>query len=71
MSSHSAEEIKIFFDKYDTDHSGFIDTSDLRKICELFFVNIGSPEVESVIVNADAKRDGKVSFDEVCKLFTA
>jgi Ca2+-binding EF-hand superfamily protein len=70
MSSHSPEELQEIFDKYDRDHSGFIDTWDLRQICDLLSVNVGSPEFESVVVNAEEKRGGRVSFDDFCKILT-
>jgi Ca2+-binding EF-hand superfamily protein len=70
MSDRSVEEIREVFNKYDTDHSGFIDSSELKKICELLNVHAESPDVESVMEYADANRDGKVSFDEFSKLLT-
>jgi Ca2+-binding EF-hand superfamily protein len=59
------ERIADAFDRLDVDQSGFISPDDLRDIlCDYTEV-----EIQALIAEIDADKDGQISFDEFKKIF--
>lgn len=67
MSAPSEDEIKQVFDQFDADGSGYIDSSEIAKVCEALGVEASSSDIEAIIAEADSSGDGKVSFEEFKK----
>jgi len=56
---------RVSFAALDTDHDGFLDEKELRKI-------LGSAEdVQKLIRLADKNNDGKIDYKEFCELLRA
>jgi Ca2+-binding EF-hand superfamily protein len=70
MSAPSRDEIKEVFDTFDADGSGYIDSAEIKSVCEQLGVEPSQEEIDAIIAEADANGDGKVSFDEFCKAIT-
>jgi Ca2+-binding EF-hand superfamily protein len=68
MSGPSEDEIRVVFDQFDADGSGFIDAAEIRAICEQLGVTPPYEDVYNIVAEADDNNDGKVSFDEFMKI---
>lgn len=61
---------RFLFDKFDKDHNGYLEKSEIVKLLCFFGGDEWSKEaVENYIDNHDENNDGKLSFEEICKLF--
>ena len=63
--------LRRLFDEFDTDKSGSISNSDLRKLINDagFGDDVSDDEIEQLIARVDTSGDGKVSFDEFLAVF--
>jgi Ca2+-binding EF-hand superfamily protein len=71
--SSAAEEtrstqIRKIFDNFDVNNSGEIDAIELGEVLLAAGVTLADDEIESVIIDADAKTDGKLTFVEFSQL---
>ncbi|KAK8880656.1 Protein Aster-C [Tritrichomonas musculus] len=61
---------RYLFDKFDADHTGFLEKSEVVKLLCFFGGDEWSKEaVENFIDNHDTNKDGRLNFDEICHLF--
>ncbi|UJR09634.1 hypothetical protein I4U23_013867 [Adineta vaga] len=65
----SKQELQTAFKKFDADNSGHITTHELSHILSRMGRHISRNEVEAMIKSLDSSGDGKISFEEFCKLF--
>lgn len=56
------------FCHFDVDNSGYIDAKDLKEAMARAAKLMSQAEINEMIVEADISKDGKISFDEFCKL---
>jgi Ca2+-binding EF-hand superfamily protein len=70
MSAPSEEDMKQAFDEFDVDGSGFIEPSEMAKVCEHLGVEPSQEKMDALLAEADTNGDGKVSFEEFCKVYT-
>ena len=64
------EQILAAFDKLDTDNSGYISKGDLCTILgDTFSMQDCDTIVNDLLAEADADKDGRVSYDEFLQLF--
>ncbi|CAF1538991.1 unnamed protein product [Adineta ricciae] len=66
---YSKQELQAAFKKFDTDNSGYITAHELSHILSRMGRHISQNEVEAMVKSLDASGDGKISFEEFCKLF--
>lgn len=60
---------RYLFDKFDTDHSGFLDKSEVVHLLYFFGGDDwNEDDAERFIDNHDEDHDGKLNFDELCNL---
>ena len=61
---------RLLFDKFDTDHTGYLEKNEVVKLLCFFGGDEWSKEaVENFIDNHDGNNDGKLTFEEICHLF--
>ena len=66
MSAPTRDEIKAFFDQHDDDRSGYLEKSEVPLL--LKEIGLEGVQAEQVMAAADENGDGKLSFEEFCKL---
>jgi calmodulin len=69
FKKYSRQELMGAFKKFDADGNGYISTKELNDILSRMGRHLSRHEVEAMIRTLDANGDGKLSFDEFCKLF--
>lgn len=48
----------------DTDHSGFLEYSEIAKVAAQMGITVNDKEVQEIFEAADSNKDGKISFEE-------
>jgi Ca2+-binding EF-hand superfamily protein len=71
MSGPSEDEIREAFNSVDVDGSGFIESSEMPKVCEHLGVEPSQEAMDALLAEADTSGDGKVSFEEFCKVYNS
>ena len=66
---YSRQELQAAFKKFDADNNGYITTKELRDILSRLGRQVTHKDAESMIRQLDTSGDGKLSFDEFCKIF--
>ena len=66
MSVSEADVQKVFKD-FDIDGSGYIESKEIEKVCEMLGVTPTKDEIEALIKEADLDNDGKISYEEFKK----
>ena len=61
---YNEADIKAVFDQFDADHSGFIDSSEIKKVCELLGVSASKDQIQELMTSADENGDGKIDYKE-------
>lgn len=69
FKQYSKTELMAAFKKFDTDGNGYITTKELDNILGRMGRRVNQKELEAMISSLDKDSDGKLSFDEFCKLF--
>ena len=69
FKKYTKQELQAAFRKFDADNNGYITTSELGHILSRMGRHLSRSDVEAMIKSLDSSGDGKVSFDEFCKLF--
>jgi calmodulin len=69
FKKHSRQDLLAAFKKFDTDNNGYITTRELGDILHRLGRQLSSYEIEAMIRSLDTSGDGKLSFEEFCKLF--
>ena len=67
----SERALRRLFDEFDSDNSGFISPSDVRKLINDagFGDDVSDEEINDRIARVDTTGDGKISFDEFLAVF--
>lgn len=69
FKKYSKQELQGAFKKFDADGNGFITTQELNHILTRMGRHLSQADAEAMIKSLDSSGDGKISFDEFCKLF--
>ena len=69
FKKYSRHEMEAAFKKFDADNNGFITANELHHILTRMGRQLSPKEVENIIKSVDSSGDGKISFNEFCKLF--
>ena len=62
------EKLRIAFDLFDTDKNGIISKDDIINILKMENLYDAKKLVSDLIEPNDINKDGKIDFDEFCKL---
>lgn len=65
----SRDDLKKAFEKFDKDGNGYISSQELSDILARMGRHLSKTDVEAIISSLDSSGDGKISFQEFCKLF--
>lgn len=69
FKKNTQAELQGAFKKFDTDGNGYISSHELSQILSRMGRHLNRNQVEAIIKSADTSGDGRISFDEFCKLF--
>ena len=69
FKQYSRSELLSAFKKFDTDNNGYITSKELGEILDRLGRHVSRRDVEAMIKTMDTNGDGKLSFEEFCKLF--
>jgi len=62
------EELKMAFRMFDKNHDGYIDARELRHVTTTLGHRLTVEEVDNIIKEADLNGDGKLDYEEFCKM---
>uniref|UniRef100_A0A0K0E4K6 Calmodulin n=1 Tax=Strongyloides stercoralis TaxID=6248 RepID=A0A0K0E4K6_STRER len=62
--------LKAVFDELDVDGDSFITRSELRTAFQKMGHNLSDQDIKQIYKHVDANQDGKINFDEFCKMMT-
>ena len=65
---HDKEKLRIAFDAFDIDKNGIINKEDIINILKMDNLYDANKLVSDLIEPNDINKDGKIDFDEFCKL---
>lgn len=69
FKKYSKQELQSAFRKFDADGNGYITSSELNHILSRMGRHLSRHDIEAMVKSLDSSGDGKISFDEFCKLF--
>jgi Ca2+-binding EF-hand superfamily protein len=69
FKKHSKKEIESAFRKFDSDGNGYITSAELNHILSRMGRHLSRNDIDAMVKSLDSSGDGKISFDEFCKLF--
>jgi len=69
FKTYSKPELQAAFKKFDEDGNGYITTNELSHILSRMGRHLSRSDIEAMVKSLDSSGDGKISFDEFCKLF--
>ena len=69
FKKHTQEELRVAFDQFDQDGSGYIQTSELETIMATMGRRYDRETIECMVHSMDKSGDGKIGFEEFCQLF--
>ena len=69
FKKYSRQELLAAFKKFDTDNNGYISPKELGEILARLGRHVSRADIEAMIQSLDTSGDGKLSFEEFCKLF--
>ena len=68
LSDDAAEELKKFFDEFDADGSGEIDSNELAELIRKLGLQRTDTEIEKMLLAVDDDGSGEINFDEFCAM---
>ena len=71
LTEDEVMEIKEAFDLFDTDHSGEIDTSELKQALSNLGIDAKHQTLQNMIKDVDKSASGTIDFDEFIEMMTA
>ncbi|CAF0745961.1 unnamed protein product [Adineta ricciae] len=69
FKQYTQEELRIAFNQFDRDGSGYIQAAELESIMSRMGRRYNKAEVEAMVSSLDLSGDGKIGFDEFVQLF--
>jgi calmodulin len=69
FKKHAEQELHAAFNKFDEDGNGFITASELNHIMSRMGRHMSRSDIEAIIKSVDTTGNGKISFEDFCKLF--
>jgi len=70
-SSRKEEELRKAFNKFDSDHSGYITHDELKLAMKIMGEDLSEEEIKQMMEEADTDGDGRVDFAEFCKMMNS
>ena len=61
-------QLKELFDATDTDGSGSHDSTELKALAAKMGIEVSDEDVAKELATFDVNKDGKITFDEMCKV---
>ncbi|XP_045190032.1 uncharacterized protein LOC123547187 [Mercenaria mercenaria] len=71
LTEDQEKKLKLLFDNFDEDKSGSLNARELRKLAQLFDLNLTEQQVAAALDARDIDRDGVLDFDELKTIFAA
>ena len=69
FKKHSKQELHAAFKKFDADGNNFITSAELNYILTRMGRQLSRTDIDAMVQSLDSSGDGKISFEEFCKLF--
>jgi len=64
LNEDQVEELKLAFDLFDADQTGYLDKSDIRAVVDKFGIKVTPKDVDDMFKEADVTGSGKIGFPE-------
>ncbi len=64
LTPQDIRDLRMVFDVFDLDKSGFIDQNELRKACKILGFNVRKEEIKKMMDDVDVDRSGQIDFNE-------
>eukprot|EP00794_Sanderia_malayensis_P019948 gene19948-21902_t len=68
LTSQDIRDLRMVFDVFDADKSGFIDQNELTKACKILGFSIKKDDIKKMMNDVDADKSGQVDFNEFLEL---
>jgi len=64
LNEDQVEELKLAFDLFDEDQTGYLDKADIRAVLDKYGIKVGPKDVDDMFKEADVTGSGKIGFPE-------
>ena len=64
LEANQIQKLKEEFEKIDTDHSGFLEVSELEQAIKESSMSLGKEEIQSIIENLDFAENKRINYSE-------
>ena len=64
FSQQDIKDLRLVYDAFDVDKSGFIDYDELRKGCKILGFNLTKDEITKMLADVDIDKSGQIDFNE-------
>ena len=64
LSAQDVRDLRLVFDIFDVDKSGFIDYGELRKACKILGFSLTKSEIRKLLTDVDIDKSGHIDFNE-------
>jgi Ca2+-binding EF-hand superfamily protein len=71
LNADEKQQLKEYFDAIDTDGSGSHDSTELKALAAKMGIEVSDEDVAKELATFDVNKDGKITFDELCKVIAA
>jgi Ca2+-binding EF-hand superfamily protein len=71
LDADEKKQLKEYFDAIDTDGNGSHDSTELKALAAKMGIEVSDEDVAKELATFDVNKDGKITFDELCKVIAA
>ena len=64
LSPQDVRDLRLVFDIFDVDKSGFIDYAELRKACKILGFSLAKEDIRKLLTDVDIDKSGQIDFNE-------